>query len=67
MVNSSWSKIICMSDTYVLAAASVRQFQKVKLELNIVDGLAHAALQSRNPSPARMPPPSAAASLVELR
>lgn len=56
-----------MSDTYVLAAASVRQFQKVKLELNIVDGLAHAALQSRNPSPARMPPPSAAASLVELR
>lgn len=43
---------------YSATAPMVRQFQKVKLELNMLLGVEHASTQSLHPSPARAPLPA---------
>lgn len=43
---------------YSATAPMVRQFQKVKLELNMLLGVEHASTQSLQPSPARAPLPA---------
>lgn len=53
-----WSSTMPSDCAYSATAPRVRQFQKVKLELNMALGAEHASTQSLHPSPARIPLPA---------
>lgn len=53
-----WSSTMPSDCAYSATAPRVRQFQNVKLELNMALGAEHASTQSLQPSPARIPFPA---------